>query len=58
MNSLLTKFLRVYVRVRFVFVIQQVIMSLVIQDFSHDSFVCYGFVTNCQRMRLLGTYLM
>ena len=36
------------------FWIQQVFMSLVIYDFSHDSFVCCGFVTDCQRGRLLG----
>ena len=33
---------------------QQVIMSLVIYDFSHTSFVCCGFVMDCQRERLLG----
>ena len=33
--------------------IQQVIMSLVIQDFFYDSFVCCGFVMDCQRGRLL-----
>ena len=35
-------------------VIQQVFMSLVIYDFSHDSFVCCGFVKDFQRGRLLG----
>ena len=36
------------------FVFQQVVMSLVIEDFSHDSFLCCGFVTDCQMERLLG----
>ena len=40
-------------RIRF-YCIQQVIMSWVIYDFSHISFVCCGFVTDCQRGRLLG----
>ena len=45
-------FSRVCVRIRF-YCIQQVIMSLVIYDFSHTSFVCCGFVTDCQMGRLL-----
>ena len=40
-------------RIRF-YCTQQVIMSLVIYDFSHTSFVCCGFVTDFQRGRLLG----
>ena len=31
-------------------------MSLVIYDFSHTSLVCFGFVMDCQRGRLLRTY--
>ena len=53
----LQSFSGVCVRIRFYY-IQQVIMSLVIQDFSHTSFVCCGFVTDCQRGRLLMTYFM
>ena len=34
--------------------IQQMRISWVIYDFSHISFVCCGFVTDCQRGRLLG----
>ena len=49
----LQNFSRVCVKVRF-YCIQQVVMSLVIYDFSHNSFVCCGFVTDCQRGRLLG----
>ena len=49
----LQSFSRVCVRIRFD-CIQQVIMNLVIYDFSYTSFVCCGFVTNCQRGRLLG----
>ena len=49
----LQSFSRVCVKIRF-YCIQQVIMSLVIYDFSHTSFVCCGFVTDCQRRRLLG----
>ena len=49
----LQSFSKVYVRIRF-YCIQQVIMSLVIYDFSHTSFVCCGFVMDCQRERLLG----
>ena len=41
------------VRIRF-YCTQQVIMSLVIYDFSHTSFVSCGLVTDCQRRRLLG----
>ena len=29
-------------------------MNLVIYDFSHISFVYYGFVMDCQKGRLLG----
>ena len=59
----LQSFLRVCVRIRF-YCTQQVIMSLVIYAFSHTSFVCCDFVTNCQMERLLGhvelvrTYVM
>ena len=48
----LQSFSRVYAKIRF-YCIQQVIMSLVINDFSHISFVCCGFVTDCQMERLL-----
>ena len=51
----LQNFSRVCVRIRF-YCIQQVIMSLVIYDFYHTSFVCCGSVTGCQRGRLLMTY--
>ena len=44
----LQSFSRVCVRIRF-YCIQQVIICLVIYHFSHISFVCYGFVTDCQR---------
>ena len=49
----LQSFSRVCVRIRF-YCIQQVIMSWVVYDFSHTSFVCCGFVMDCQRGRLLG----
>ena len=48
----LQSFSRVCVRIRF-YCTQQVIMSLVIYEFSHTSFVCCGFLTDCQRGRLL-----
>ena len=35
-------------------ILKKVIMSLVIYDFSHTSFVCCGFVMDWQRGRLLG----
>ena len=50
---LLQSFSRVCVRIRF-YCTQKVIMSLVIYDFSHTSFVCCGFVTDWQREGLLG----
>ena len=49
----LQSFSGVYARIRF-YCIQQVIMSWVIYDFSHISFVCCDFVMDCQRGRLLG----
>ena len=49
----LQSFSRVCVKIRF-YCIQQVNISCVIYDFSHISFVCCGFVTNCQMGRLLG----
>ena len=48
----LQSFSRVYAKIRF-YCIQQVIMSLVFYDFFHTSFVCCGFVTDCQMERLL-----
>ena len=50
---ILQSFSRVHVRIRF-YCTQQVIVSLVLYDFSHTSFVCCGFVTDFQRGRLLG----
>ena len=52
-NSLLAKFFKSLCYDRF-YCIQQVNMSWVIYDFSHISFVCCGFVTDCQKRRLLG----
>ena len=52
-NSFLAKFFKSLCYDRF-YCIQQVNMSWVIYDFSHISFVCCGFVTGCQRGRLLG----
>ena len=49
----LQSFSRFFVRIRF-YCIQQVIMSWVIYDFSHTSFVCCGFIMDFQRGRLLG----
>ena len=48
----LQSFSRVCVWIRF-YCIQQVIMSLTIYDFSHTSFVSCGFVTGCQKGKLL-----
>ena len=45
-------FSRICVRIR-CYCTQQVIMSLVIYDFSYTSFVCCDLVTDCQRGRLL-----
>ena len=50
---LLQSFSRVCIWIWF-YCTQQVIMSLVIYDFSHTSFVYCGFVMDCQRERLLG----
>ena len=52
-NSLLAKFFKSLCYDRFC-CIQQVNMSWMIYDFSQISFVCYGFVMDCQRGRLLG----
>ena len=52
-NFLLAKFFKCLCSDRFYY-IQQVNMSGVIYDFSYISFVCCGFVTDCQRGRLLG----
>ena len=52
-NSLLAKIFKSLCYDRF-YCIQQVNMSWVIYNFSHISFVCRGFVTDCQRGRLLG----
>ena len=38
--------------------IQQVNMSWVIYDFSNISFVCCGFIIDCQKGRLLRTYFV
>ena len=56
-NSLLAKFFKSLCHDRF-YCIQQVNMSWVIYDFSHIWFVCCGFVTDCQRGRLLRTYFV
>ena len=50
---ILQSFSRFCARIRF-YCIQWVIMSWVIYDFSHISFVCCGFVTDCQSGRLIG----
>ena len=49
----LQSFSRVCDRIRF-YCTQQVIISLVIYDFSHISFVCCGSVMDCQMGRLVG----
>ena len=46
-------FSRICVRIRR-YCTQQVIMSLVIYDFSHTLFFCCGFIMNFQKGRLLG----
>ena len=50
----LQSFSRVYDRIWF-YCTQQVIMSLVIYEFSHISFVCCGFVTDYQRREIVRT---
>ena len=52
-NPLFAKFFKSLYYDRF-YCIQQVNISWVIYYFSHISFVCCGFVTDCQRGRLLG----